>query len=59
MQDGARQTDRRAVTGYRTLAETERYTRAADRKMLARQAIEKQGRERRTGKPLREVCRHP
>lgn len=31
-----------AITGHRTLAEVERYTRAADQEMLARRAIEKQ-----------------
>ncbi|MGF7162264.1 integrase [Rhodoligotrophos appendicifer] len=31
-----------SITGHKTLAEVERYTRAADQKRLARQAIEKQ-----------------
>jgi hypothetical protein len=31
-----------AVTGHKTLADVERYTRAADQERLARQAIERQ-----------------
>jgi integrase len=39
-----------AITGHKTLAEVERYTRAADQERLARQAIRKQV-EARSGKP--------
>jgi len=39
-----------AITGHKTLAEVERYTRAADQERLARQAIRKQL-ETRSGKP--------
>ena len=38
-----------AITGHKTLAEVERYTRAADQERLARQAIRKQV-ETRSGK---------
>jgi enterobacteria phage integrase len=40
-----------AITGHKTLAEVERYTRAADQERLARQAIQRQS-ENRSGKPL-------
>jgi Phage integrase family len=40
-----------AITGHKTLAEVERYTRAADQVRLAHQAIRKQI-ETRSGKPL-------
>jgi integrase len=40
-----------AITGHKTLAEVERYTRAADQARLARQAIRRQS-ENRSGKPL-------
>jgi integrase len=40
-----------AITGHKTLAEVERYTRAADQERLARQAIRKQL-ETGSGKPL-------
>jgi len=40
-----------AITGHKTLAEVERYTRAADQARLARQAIRRQS-EKRSGKPL-------
>ena len=39
-----------AITGHKTLAEVERYTRAADQERLARQATQRQT-ENRTGKP--------
>jgi enterobacteria phage integrase len=39
-----------AITGHKTLAEVERYTRAADQERLARQAMLKQS-ENRSGKP--------
>jgi enterobacteria phage integrase len=39
-----------AITGHKTLAEVERYTRAADQERLARQAIQKQS-EIKSGKP--------
>jgi enterobacteria phage integrase len=39
-----------AITGHKTLAEVERYTRAADQERLARQAIQKQSKNR-SGKP--------
>ena len=39
-----------AITGHKTLAEVERYTRAADQERLARQAIQRQT-ETRNGKP--------
>jgi integrase len=39
-----------AITGHKTLAEVERYTRAADQERLARQAIQRH--ENRTGKLL-------
>jgi site-specific recombinase XerD len=39
-----------AITGHKTLAEVERYTRAADQERLARQAIQRQS-ENRSGKP--------
>jgi len=45
-----------AITGHKTLAEVERYTRAAEQERLARQAIKRQS-ESRSGKPeLREVA---
>jgi enterobacteria phage integrase len=40
-----------AITGHKTLAEVERYTRAADQARLARQAIQRQSANR-SGKPL-------
>jgi len=40
-----------AITGHKTLAEVERYTRAADQERLARQAIQRQSGNR-SGKPL-------
>jgi hypothetical protein len=40
-----------AIAGRKTLAEVERYTRAADQERLARQAIQRQS-ENRSGKPL-------
>jgi enterobacteria phage integrase len=40
-----------AITGHKTLAEVERYTRAADQERLARQAIQRQS-ESRSGKLL-------
>jgi enterobacteria phage integrase len=40
-----------AITGHKTLAEIERYTRAADQARLARQAIQRQSANR-SGKPL-------
>jgi hypothetical protein len=40
-----------AITGHKTLAEVERYTRAADQERLARRAIQKQL-ESKSGKPL-------
>jgi enterobacteria phage integrase len=40
-----------AITGHKTLAEIERYTRAADQERLARQAIQRRS-ENRSGKPL-------
>src|SRR5450755_3734163 len=41
-----------AITGHKTLAEVERYTRAADQERLARQAIQRQRQsESRSGKP--------
>ncbi len=40
-----------AITGHKTLAEVERYTRAADQERLARQAIKRQS-ESRSGNPL-------
>jgi len=39
-----------AITGHKTLAEVERYTRAADQERLARQAIERQSKNK-SGKP--------
>ncbi len=39
-----------AITGHKTLAEVERYTRAAEQERLARQAIKRQS-ENRSGKP--------
>jgi integrase len=39
-----------AITGHKTLAEVERYTRAAEQERLARQAIQRQS-ENRSGKP--------
>jgi integrase len=39
---GATSKEIAAVTGHRSLAEVERYTKAADQELLARQAIEKQ-----------------
>lgn len=43
-----------AITGHRTLAETERYTRAADQRRLAEQAMEKQaGNEAVANRPLK------
>ena len=39
-----------AITGHKTLAEVERYTRAADQARLARQALQRQS-ENRSGKP--------
>jgi integrase len=39
-----------AITGHKTLAEVERYTRAADQERLARQAIQRQS-ENKSGKP--------
>ena len=48
-----------AITGHKTLAEVERYTRAADQERLARQAMEKQAGNR-SGKPrLRKVANPP
>ncbi|WP_410052277.1 tyrosine-type recombinase/integrase [Bradyrhizobium sp. SZCCHNRI30512] len=45
-----------AITGHKTLAEVERYTRAADQERLARQAIQRQS-ENQIGKPpIREVA---
>jgi|SRR5271169_117931 len=45
-----------AITGHKTLAEVERYTRAAEQERLARQAIKRQS-ESRSGKPdLEEVA---
>ena len=45
-----------AITGHKTLAEVERYTRAAEQERLARQAIKRQS-ENRSGKlELREVA---
>ena len=38
-----------AITGHKTLAEVERYTRAAEQERLARQAIQRQS-EKRSGK---------
>jgi hypothetical protein len=40
-----------AITGHKTLAEVERYMRAADQERLARQAIQRQSAGR-SGKPL-------
>ena len=40
-----------AITGHKTLAKVERYTRAADQERLARQAIQRQS-ENGSGKPL-------
>ncbi|MFX6357469.1 tyrosine-type recombinase/integrase, partial [Acinetobacter baumannii] len=40
-----------AITGHKTLAEVERYTRAADQERLARQAIQRQSTNQ-SGKPL-------
>jgi site-specific recombinase XerD len=43
-----------AVTGHKTLAEVERYTRAAEQERLARQAIKRQARNKnKSGKPDR------
>jgi integrase len=39
-----------AITGHKTLAEVERYTRAAEHERLARQAIQRQS-EKRSGRP--------
>jgi enterobacteria phage integrase len=39
-----------AITGHKTLAEVERYTRAADQERLARQALQRQS-ENKSGKP--------
>jgi len=47
-----------AITGHRTLTEVERYTRAADQEMLARQAIEKQTRTA-SGKPTLKKVANP
>jgi len=45
-----------AITGHKTLAEVERYTRAAEQERLARQAIKRQS-QNRSGKPgLEEVA---
>jgi hypothetical protein len=45
-----------AITGHKTLAEVERYTRAADQERLARRAIQRQS-ENRSGKlPVEEVA---
>ncbi len=45
-----------AITGHKTLAEVERYTRAADQERLARQAMQRQS-ENRSGKlPVDEVA---
>ena len=43
----------RSITGHKTLAEVERYTRAAEQERLARAAIKKQS-ENRSGKPQRD-----
>jgi len=53
-----------AISGHKTLAEVERYTRAADQEHLARQAIKKQSdqsqSENKSGKPvLAEVANSP
>ena len=40
-----------AITGHKTLAEVERYTRVADQERSARQAIQRQS-ENQRGKPL-------
>jgi site-specific recombinase XerD len=40
-----------SITGHKTLAEVERYTRAADQERLARQAIQRQSANQ-SGKPL-------
>jgi integrase len=42
-----------AITGHKTLAEVERYTRAAEQERLARQAIKRQS-ENKSGKLIRE-----
>jgi integrase len=48
-----------AVTGHKTLAETERYTRAADQKLLARQAIEKQAENEGLANPFQKFATPP
>jgi len=42
-----------AITGHKTLAEVERYTRAAEQERLARRAIKRQA-ENKSGKLIRE-----
>jgi enterobacteria phage integrase len=41
-ESGATEKQIAAITGHKTLAEIQRYTRAADQETLARQAVEKQ-----------------
>jgi integrase len=41
-ESGATEKQIAAITGHKTLAEVQRYTRAADQESLARQAVEKQ-----------------
>jgi len=45
-----------AITGHKTLAEVERYTRAADQERLARQAIERQSKNKSSKPELDEVA---
>jgi integrase len=47
-----------AMTGHKTLAEVERYTRAAEQERLARRAIERQS-QNRSGKPARDKVANP
>src|SRR5260221_4308106 len=48
-----------AITGHKTLAEVERYTRAADQERLARQAIQRQSANKSGKLPVYEVANTP
>src|SRR5262249_34013663 len=48
-----------AITGHKTLAEVERYTRAADQERLARQAMQRQSANRSGKPPADEVANSP
>ena len=47
-----------AITGHKTLAEVERYTRAAEQERLARQAIQRQS-ESKSGKSALDKLANP